>query len=210
VAHYSLIPEGGVLNEKRCNTGDIYKSCQIANYIAGKGVGVIGNYTLSQNDIDEYVEPIVFDSQPDKIGFIRKIHNDIVFTNGCFDIMHSAHIKLLRFAKKRGNILVVGLNSDDSIKRLKGSSRPINHIDERSEFLINLGIVDYIIVFDDDTPAKILSLLRPNIIIKGGDYTVESVVGREFADETIIYKYHIGKSTSNTIDRINGTKYAAK
>jgi len=202
-SHFS--PEGGVLNEKWCKTSDIYKSCQIANYIAGKGVGVIGNYTLSLIDIHEYVESVVYDSQIEKIRLIRKIHDNIVFTNGCFDLVHSAHIRLLQFAKKHGKILVVGLNSDKSIKTIKGESRPINNIDERCEFLINLGIVDYIVVFDDDTPAKILSLLRPNIIIKGGDYTAETVVGREYADETIIYKYHPGTSTTNTISKIYDT-----
>ena len=186
----------------RCN-GDIYKSCQIANYIAGKGVGVIGNYAISKSDIDEFVEPVIYDSHPDKIESIRKIHDGIVFTNGCFDIVHSAHIKLLQFAKKHGKILVVGLNSDDSIKRLKGETRPINNTEERCELLMNLGIVDYIIVFGDDTPENILRLLRPNTIIKGGDYTVDMVVGREYADETIIYEYKPGTSTTNTICRIN-------
>ena len=181
---------------------DIYKACQIANYIAGKGVGVIGNYCVSKSDIDEFVDPVI-DSRRDRIEMIRRIHKNIVFTNGCFDIVHSAHIKLLQFAKKHGSILVVGLNSDDSIKRLKGETRPINNIQERCELLLNLGIVDYIIVFSDDTPANILRILRPNIIIKGGDYTVDMVIGREYADETIIYEYKPGTSTTNIIDRIN-------
>ena len=189
-------------------TSDIHKSCRIANYIAGKGTQVIGNYTLTQADIEEYVDNMVYDYELDKIKTIRMIHNNIVFTNGCFDIMHSAHIRLLQFCKKQGSILVVGLNSDDSIKRLKGSSRPINSIAERCEFIMNLGIVDYIIVFDDDTPAKILSLLRPNIIVKGGDYTKETVIGSEYADETIIYEYKNGLSTTNTICRINAAAIA--
>ena len=190
------------------STSDINKSCRIANYIAGKGTQVIGNYTLTPADIEKYVDETVHDYELDKIKTIRMINDNIVFTNGCFDIMHSAHIRLLQFCKKQGSILVVGLNSDDSIKRIKGSSRPINSIAERCEFIMNLGIVDYIIVFDDETPAKILSLLRPNIIVKGGDYTKETVVGSEYADETIIYEYKNGLSTTNTICRINAAAIA--
>jgi D-beta-D-heptose 7-phosphate kinase/D-beta-D-heptose 1-phosphate adenosyltransferase len=186
-------------------TGDIYKSCRNANYIAGKGTQVVGNYTFTPVEIDEYVGDVLYDHELDKIKTVRTIHDHIVFTNGCFDIMHSAHIRLLQFCKRHSSILVVGLNSDDSVKRLKGSSRPINSIDERCEFLMSLGIVDYIIVFDDETPAKILSLLRPNIIVKGGDYTKETIVGREYADETIVYEYKNGLSTTNTICRINST-----
>lgn len=185
------------------STSDIHKSGRIANYIAGKGTQVIGNYTLTLADIEEYVDNMVYDYELDKIKTIRMTNNNIVFTNGCFDIMHSAHIRLLQFCKKQGSILVVGLNSDNSVKLIKGSSRPINHISERCEFLKNLGIVDYIIIFDDETPAKILSVLKPNIIVKGGDYTKETVIGSEYAEETIIYEYKTGLSTTNTIHRIN-------
>jgi D-beta-D-heptose 7-phosphate kinase/D-beta-D-heptose 1-phosphate adenosyltransferase len=183
----------------------MYMSCQIANNIAGKGVGVIGNYVLSQKDIDEFVEPILYDTMPDKIATIRQMHKNIVFTNGCFDIVHSAHIRLLQFCKKHGGVFVVGLNSDESIKRIKGSSRPINHIAERCEMLMNLGIVDYIIVFNEDTPSQILRCLRPNIIVKGGDYTKENVIGREYVDEVVLYEYKNGLSTTNTICKINDT-----
>ena len=183
----------------------MYMSCQIANDIAGKGVGVIGNYVLSQKDIDDFVEPILYDNQLDKIATIRQMHKNVVFTNGCFDIVHSAHIRLLQFCKKHGGVLVVGLNSDESIKRIKGYSRPINHIAERCEMLMNLGIVDYIIVFNEDTPSQILQQLKPNIIVKGGDYTKENVIGSEYADETILYEYKNGLSTTNTICKINDT-----
>ena len=135
---------------------------------------------------------------------IRQIHinDNVVFTNGCFDIIHSAHIQLLQFAKKQGKILVVGLNSDESVRKLKGQSRPINCAEERCKLLMNLGFVDYIIVFDSETPYEISSMLRPNVIVKGGDYTKETVVGNEFADKTIIYEYKNGLSTSNTVSKI--------
>jgi D-beta-D-heptose 7-phosphate kinase/D-beta-D-heptose 1-phosphate adenosyltransferase len=181
---------------------DVIDSCEIANYVAGKCVESVGNYPVSLSDIDEYIDCVIFDHETVKIESIKKNNNSIVFTNGCFDVIHSAHIRLLQFSKKRGDILVVGLNSDESVKRFKGNTRPINNIQERCELLKNLGVVDYIIIFDDDTPSNILKLLRPNVLIKGGDYTKDSIIGKEFADEIIIYNYIQGVSSSNTIRKI--------
>lgn len=191
-----------VLAHVYLDTRDIQRAGRVANYIAGKGIGVMGNYTISPTDIEEYVDSVVYDTEPDSIRRIRQQHDRVVFTNGCFDILHSAHIKLLQFAKRHGGVLVVGLNSDNSVKRLKGDSRPIQEEKERCEMLKHLGMVDYIVVFEDDTPATILSWLRPNIMIKGGDYTIETVIGREYADAVVLYGYESGKSTSNTIGKI--------
>lgn len=176
-----------VLTYLYLKTKDVLWSSKIANYVAGKCVGTIGNYHSSLNDIDEYIDVVIHDSETEKILFLGKTTGKIVFTNGCFDIIHSAHLRLLQFSKKQGDVLVVGLNSDDSIKRFKGASRPINSIDERCELLKSLGFIDYIIVFNDDSPLKILSLLKPDVIVKGGDYTKETVIGREHAKEVIIY-----------------------
>jgi D-beta-D-heptose 7-phosphate kinase/D-beta-D-heptose 1-phosphate adenosyltransferase len=187
--------------------GDLLKACKVANYVAGKSVGVIGNYTISQNDIDEYLanndrtSKIVYDNEIGKIEKISK-HKNIVFTNGCFDILHSAHIKNLQFAKSNGDILVVGLNSDESIKRLKGPDRPINNISERSTILSLFDFVDYIIIFSDDTPLNIIKLLKPNIMIKGSDYKKEDIVGAEFADKIILFDFISGKSSTNIINKI--------
>jgi len=187
--------------------GDLLKACKVANYVAGKSIGVIGNYTISQNDIDEYLDnndrtsKIIYDHEISKIEKISK-HTNIVFTNGCFDILHSAHIKNLQFAKSNGDILVVGLNSDDSIKRLKGPERPINNISERSTILSLFDFVDYIIIFSDDTPLNIIKLLKPNIMIKGSDYKKEDIVGAEFADKIILFDFISGKSSTNIINKI--------
>jgi D-beta-D-heptose 7-phosphate kinase/D-beta-D-heptose 1-phosphate adenosyltransferase len=187
--------------------GDLLKACKVANYVAGKSVGVIGNYTISQNDIDEYLDnnvitsKIIYDHEIGKIEKISK-HKNIVFTNGCFDILHSAHIKNLQFAKSNGDILVVGLNSDESIKRLKGQDRPINNISERSSILSLFDFVDYIIIFSDDTPLNIIKLLKPNIMIKGSDYKKEDIVGAEFADKIILFDFISGKSSTNIINKI--------
>lgn len=188
---------------------DLLKACKISNYIAGKSVGVVGNYSISKNDINEYND-LVIDLQNNKIIYdyetdkIRKLSNNknIVFTNGCFDILHSGHIKNLLFAKSKGDILVIGLNSDESIKRLKGSDRPINSIDERTTMLSLFDFVDYIIIFSEDTPYNILKILKPNILIKGGDYKIENIIGREFVNNVYFFDYIDGKSSTNIIQKI--------
>jgi len=181
---------------------DLLKACSVANYVAGKGTTTIGNYHLSINDINEYVDPIIYSNEICKIQNIRNKSNSIVFTNGCFDIIHSAHIKLLQYCKQKGEIIVLGLNSDSSIKKLKGELRPINNINERCELLINLNIIDYIIIFDDETPLEILKILKPNIIVKGGDYTLETIIGKEYCDEVLLYNYINNISSTNIINKI--------
>ena len=185
---------------------NIQLAAHIANYIGGKSVTVIGNYNITLDDIDnnEINEKIMYDYMIDSITNIKNTMKDkkIVFTNGCFDIIHSAHIKLLKFAKSQGDILVVGLNSDDSIKKLKGSSRPINDVNERSELLANLDFIDIIIIFNDMTPLKIIKLLRPNILIKGSDYNKEDIIGKEYVDEIILFDFIKNKSSSIVINKI--------
>lgn len=186
---------------------DLNLGCSIANFVCGESVKFIGNYNLSLNDIHRYYlkDKIIYADEIEKIQYLNKMKqsNKIVFTNGCFDIIHSAHIKLLNFSKKQGDILIVGLNSDASIKKIKGNLRPINNIYERSELLINLGCVDYIIIFDEETPINILRILNPNILIKGGDYIKENIVGVEFVDNIQLFDFINGKSTSNIIKEIN-------
>ena len=104
----------------------------------------------------------------------------VVFTNGCFDVLHAGHIDLLQYAKTKGDVLVVGLNTDDSIRRLKGDKRPINNLEMRIKVLSAINEVDYIVCFDEDTPEKIIHDIKPNVLIKGGDYSIENIVGAEF------------------------------
>jgi len=103
----------------------------------------------------------------------------LVFTNGCFDILHTGHIRLLKWAKTAGDKLLVGLNSDSSTRRLKGDGHPILPQDERAEILSSLACVDYVIIFDEDTPQNLINEIIPDILVKGGDYRPEEVVGRE-------------------------------
>jgi D-beta-D-heptose 7-phosphate kinase/D-beta-D-heptose 1-phosphate adenosyltransferase len=170
--------------------------------VAGKCVGTIGNYTAQKSDLNEFIDVIIFDDEVEKIKTIGNMKKKIVFTNGCFDVIHSGHIRLLQFSKKQGDILVVGLNTDESITKFKGQSRPINNIEERCELLKNLGFIDYIIIFNDDTPIKILSLLQPDLLVKGGDYTKDNIIGKEYAKDIAIYDYINGLSSTNTILKI--------
>lgn len=126
----------------------------------------------------------------------------VVFTNGCFDIIHHAHIKLLKFAKSKGDILVVGLNSDKSIKKIKGESRPINNITDRASLLYELDFIDYIIIFEEDTPLNIIERLRPEVLIKGGDYKDKKIIGSEYVKEIILYNYIENTSSTNIIKKI--------
>jgi D-beta-D-heptose 7-phosphate kinase/D-beta-D-heptose 1-phosphate adenosyltransferase len=129
-------------------------------------------------------------------------NKNVVFTNGCFDIVHSGHLKLLNYCRKQGEIFIVGLNSDESIKKLKGDSRPINSISERSEFLLDLNIVDYVVIFNDDTPYNVINMIRPKTLVKGGDYCKESIVGSELVDTVLIYDFIENKSSTRIINKI--------
>lgn len=110
-----------------------------------------------------------------------KLHQQkIVFTNGCFDVLHFGHVHYLMEAKALGDILVVGLNSDDSVRRLKGPSRPINGEKERAFVLAALSCIDYVVVFEEDTPKKLIETVRPDVLVKGGDYALDQIVGADY------------------------------
>jgi D-beta-D-heptose 7-phosphate kinase/D-beta-D-heptose 1-phosphate adenosyltransferase len=130
----------------------------------------------------------------------------IVFTNGCFDLLHLGHVRYLEEAKALGDVLVVGVNSDSSVRKLKGPKRPILPEEERTEILSGLGCVDYITIFDEVDPLKLITSFEPNLLVKGGDWTREQVVGREVVErsggELVIIPFVKGASTSNVIDTI--------
>ena len=137
-----------------------------------------------------------------KIKVLKKEEKRIVFTNGCFDIIHRGHITYLKKAKSLGDILIVGLNSDSSVRRIKGGDRPINNQEDRALLLSSLEFVDYVVIFEEDTPYKLIKEIKPDILVKGGDYKIEDVVGREFANETIIIPFLEGYSTTGIIDKV--------
>ena len=131
--------------------------------------------------------------------------NKVIFTNGCFDIIHVGHIRLLEFAKTLGSKLVVGLNSDVSIKRLKGLERPINNQTDRAVLLSAIKYVDEVIIFEEDTPYDLITLIKPDIIVKGGDYTYDTIIGKEYCKEIKIFKTLQGYSTTNIINKSKST-----
>jgi rfaE bifunctional protein nucleotidyltransferase chain/domain len=142
----------------------------------------------------------------DQVTLWRKEGKRIVFTNGCFDIIHRGHIEYLRYAKSYGDILILGLNSDRSVRALKGAKRPYNNEDDRAFILSQLVSVDAVCIFDEDTPNRLLENIKPDILVKGGDYTVETVVGREIVEgyggEVKTVPLIKGKSTTSLIDKI--------
>jgi len=130
----------------------------------------------------------------------------IVFTNGCFDLLHIGHVRYLEKAKGLGDVLVVGVNSDSSVRKLKGRRRPILPERERAEILSGLGCVDYVALFDEIDPLKLITSLKPNVLVKGGDWTKEQTVGKEVVErsggEVVILPFVKGASTSNLIETI--------
>jgi D-beta-D-heptose 7-phosphate kinase/D-beta-D-heptose 1-phosphate adenosyltransferase len=125
----------------------------------------------------------------------------IVFTNGCFDIVHRGHLELLKYCKSIGGKVIIGLNSDKSIKEIKGKNRPVNNQKDRKFLLESLKYVDEVIIFEEKTPYSLITKIKPDIIVKGGDYDIKSVVGNDIA-EVRIFKYVEGYSTTKTIQNI--------
>jgi D-beta-D-heptose 7-phosphate kinase/D-beta-D-heptose 1-phosphate adenosyltransferase len=138
---------------------------------------------------------------------IRLKDKKIVFTNGCFDILHPGLIHILSKAKSLGDILVVGLNSDLSVKKLKGDKRPLVSEDDRSRVLLSLRFVDYVIIFNELTPLKVIKKIKPDYLVKGGDYNENDIVGSDFVKasggQVEIIKFLDGYSSSNYIDNLN-------
>jgi cytidyltransferase-related domain len=136
----------------------------------------------------------------------REKGKKIVFTNGCFDIIHAGHVDYLEKAKSLGDFLVVGLNSDESVKRLKGPTRPVNPVDQRKKVLQALKPVDLVIVFEEDTPERLIKEIKPDVLVKGGDWKIENIVGADFVMSyggkvyTIDFVYDT--STTKIIDKV--------
>lgn len=130
----------------------------------------------------------------------------VVFTNGVFDLLHVGHVRYLEDARAQGDVLVVAVNSDRSVRALKGPHRPVLSQDERAEVLSGLGCVDYITIFDEETPHELISSILPHVLVKGGDWTKDDVVGRDLVErsggEVLILPFHQGTSTTTLIQRI--------
>lgn len=143
---------------------------------------------------------------------LRKRGRTLVFTNGCFDLLHAGHIGLFREARRLGDALIAALNDDASVRRLKGPSRPVTPLEERLEILEAVEAVSYLTWFAEDTPREIVAAIRPDVLVKGGDWTPDKVVGRGEVEaaggRVVIIPYRPGHSTSSILDRIRGEKKA--
>lgn len=148
-------------------------------------------------------------SRAEAAAFARKLREagkTLVFTNGCFDVLHAGHAYLLNEARKQGDALILGLNSDQSVRRLKGESRPVNKEEDRALLLASLQAVDAVVVFEEDTPEELISVIRPDILVKGGDYSKEQVVGgrllKSYGGKVLIVPLMPGYSSSKTIEKL--------
>ena len=162
---------------------DISSAVKLANVAAGIVVGKSGTATASLLEIEPYFsyEDSLYNLNEIQkhSSMLKKRNRRIIFTNGCFDILHAGHVHYLEQAKKLGDELVVGLNSDSSVKNLKGEDRPINNLDQRAKVLSSLECVDKIVSFSEATPIKLIKAIKPDVIVKGGDYKVKDVVGHK-------------------------------
>ncbi len=191
---------------------DIVKACEFANIAAAVVVGKVGSAVATHSEILQYLnaEPShlqniesKFISQEALISLLKGLkQSKIVFTNGCFDILHKGHITYLNKARMQGDMLIVGLNSDDSIRRLKGESRPINSLENRAFMLCALECVDYVVSFSQDTPLELIKALQPDVLVKGGDYHNKEIVGKEYTKEVVLIDFVDGYSTTNIIESI--------
>lgn len=195
-----------------CSMEDAVK---FANYAAGIQVSKVGTSCVYWNEIehflingraDEYTRKIV---DINSMAELRKRNPDkkIVFTNGCFDILHIGHVRYLYQASLLGDILVVGINSDSSVRRLKGSDRPINADVDRAELIAALAFIDFVVLFEQDTPYELISAVKPDILVKGGDYKSDEVVGKDIVErrggKLVLIPYVEGKSTTGILRKIS-------
>ncbi len=199
------------------NGFDMRTCVDLANTAAGIQVSKVGTSLVYWREIRSafskkavHVEQKILSGKA--LSNFRKTHEEqiVVFTNGCFDILHAGHVKYLREAAKLGEVLVVGLNSDASVKRLKGESRPVNSQEDRAEILCALGFVDYVVIFEEDTPLNLIKTIQPDVLVKGGDYNRNNVVGADFVisrgGELFLIPFVEGKSTTNIIKKIEELK----
>lgn len=136
------------------------------------------------------------------ISRLKKHNKTIVFTNGCFDLLHVGHVRLFQKAKSLGDVLIVAINADASLRRLKGPRRPLVGQALRAEVLASLAAVDYVTVFSEDTPAEIIAELKPDILVKGGDYRTDQIVGRRDVKKVVRFRFVKGQSTTGLIGEI--------
>lgn len=191
---------------------EIDDAVQFSNLAAGVVVGKIGSATATLNEIIEYESSLNKSSSDTHIkthdeiiilsAELKSKGKKIIFTNGCFDLLHAGHVRYLETAKSFGDVLILGLNSDQSVTTLKGAGRPINTQSDRAYILAALEAVDYVVIFDEETPYNLIKAIQPHILVKGGDYEGKEVVGQDLVEELKLVQFVNGKSTTKTIEKI--------
>ena len=195
----------------------VLQSLQLANIAAAVVVGKVGTVPISQLDLLEALASQQGSAQANKVCDLEHLNlkvnawksanQKIVFTNGCFDLLHAGHVTYLEAAKKRGDKLILGLNTDRSVSAIKGPTRPVVNENDRARVLAALESIDAVILFDEDTPLNLINAIQPNVIAKGSDYTAEQVVGgkevQSWGGEIALIDLVEGRSTSNIIKKMN-------
>jgi D-beta-D-heptose 7-phosphate kinase / D-beta-D-heptose 1-phosphate adenosyltransferase len=190
------------------------EAVHLANVAAGVEVGKVGATPVSREEILHALgaahRVVDVATLRRELAPLRAAGKKIVFTNGCFDILHAGHARYLGEARREGDVLVVGLNSDGSTRRLKGPGRPVNGQRDRAEVLASLESVDYVVVFDEDTPRRLIERVEPDVLVKGEDWREKGVVGREFVEarggKVVLVKLLPGRSTTRIVERVRGRK----
>jgi D-beta-D-heptose 7-phosphate kinase/D-beta-D-heptose 1-phosphate adenosyltransferase len=195
---------------------NINSAIKFSNVAAGVVVKKFGSSTATIDEIISYESNINNSQSKFKIKSKNEIikiveelkskNKKIIFTNGCFDILHSGHVEYLESAKKFGDILIVGLNSDKSVSYLKGRKRPINPQKERAILLAAMKVIDFVVIFNEDTPLNLIKVIKPHILVKGGDYKGKKIIGQELVNETKLVPFLEGRSTTSIIKKIQEKK----
>jgi D-beta-D-heptose 7-phosphate kinase/D-beta-D-heptose 1-phosphate adenosyltransferase len=190
----------------------------LANHAAAIVVGRLGTHAVTRSELRALFHEgprdsgKVFADDGDLDRLLATLRRDgkrIVFTNGCFDVLHAGHVSYLRFARSKGDALIVGINDDASVRRLKGTERPINTLRDRMEVLQALEMVDAVVAFPEDTPARIITRVTPHVLVKGEDWADKGVVGREWVEahggQVVLAPLMPGRSTTRIVETIRGS-----
>jgi D-beta-D-heptose 7-phosphate kinase/D-beta-D-heptose 1-phosphate adenosyltransferase len=189
------------------------RTVQLANIAAGIVCTKLGTATLDASEFMESFKDETEQTSPEKVlsvedmerlaKSIRDENRSIVFTNGCFDLIHVGHIETIQFAKSLGDYLIVAINSDSSVKRLKGASRPLQSHVDRARIIASIAAVDFVVIFDEDTPLSLINRIRPHYLVKGGDYKENEIVGasevKSWGGSVVTVPLVPGKSTSGLV-----------
>jgi D-beta-D-heptose 7-phosphate kinase/D-beta-D-heptose 1-phosphate adenosyltransferase len=207
-----------VLGLALASGADFEQAIQLANIAGGLEVEKIGVATLTRDEIlRDLMQPghaacapstkvLSLEAALQELDYRRRLGQRVVFTNGCFDVLHAGHVQYLQEARAQGDVLIVGVNSDSSVRALKGKTRPVQQLADRSLILASLQVVDFVTVFDESTPMHLIEAIRPDVLVKGADYSKEEVIGAQFVESyggrLHLATLHHGYSTTNLIDRV--------